>query len=101
MLEMKKIKLIITSLVIGEVYSQMGGMWRSIHVAEIDSDLKQVFILRLSSKKEELAKVNRTPGPEKRTQARIHSQLFISQVTKCFRRKAEDQGVSLQAQDSI
>ena len=57
-------KLIISSLVTGEVYSQMSGMGSNIQPAENDSDLKQAYILSLSPKKEELAKINRIPGPE-------------------------------------
>lgn len=57
-------KLIITSLVTWEVYSQMSGMGSNIQPAENDSDLKQAYILSLSPKKEELEKINRMPGPE-------------------------------------
>lgn len=64
MLEMRKIKLIITSLVTGEIHRQMSGMDSSIQPAENHSDLKQVCIHSQSPKKEELAKISRIPDPE-------------------------------------
>lgn len=79
----------------------MSAMSNSIHVAENDADLRQVYILSPSPTKEELTKITRHWTQNERAQARINSQQFVSQERKGFGRKTEGQRLSPQTQDNM